>query len=201
MNLFKTILFLVVFISLTSCASGYRNVQPKTLNYVSSSENNGVKLEYKYDVLTKKYSDKELKKGVKVVAVRLTNNSNEDLMFGKEIKLAYENGNEIFILENEKVFKSLRQKSALYLLYLLLAPINLTTTQSNGSSSTYPIGLGIGPLISGLNVAKANMANKRFKTEINEFNINGTLIKKGESKYGLIGIKAEAFETLKVKIE
>jgi hypothetical protein len=34
-----------------------------------------------------------------------------------------------------------------------------------------------------------------------EYNINGTLIKKGETKYGLIGIKADSFDSLKLKVE
>jgi hypothetical protein len=34
-----------------------------------------------------------------------------------------------------------------------------------------------------------------------EYNINGTLIKKGETKYGLIGIKSDSFDSLKLKIE
>jgi hypothetical protein len=34
-----------------------------------------------------------------------------------------------------------------------------------------------------------------------EYNINGTLIKKGETEYGLIGIKADSFDSLKLKVE
>ncbi len=201
MRIIKIIFIFISFISLTSCASGYKVIEPETINYVSSSENNGVKLEYKYDLLNKKYTDKEEKKGVKLVAIKLTNNSNKDLMFGREIKLTYENGNEIFIMENEKVFSTLKQKSAFHLFYLLLTPINLTITNSNGSSDSFPIGVGLGPLLAGMNVIKASLANKKFKNEIKESNMNGTLIKKGETKYGLIGIKADTFDSLILKIE
>jgi len=90
MRIIKIIFLFVSIISLTSCASGYKMIKPKTINYVSSNENNGVKLEYKYDLLNKKYTNKEVKKGVKLVAVKLTNNSKQDLMFGGEIKLTYE---------------------------------------------------------------------------------------------------------------
>ena len=151
--------------------------------------------------MNKKYTDKEVKKGVKLVAIKLTNNSNQDLMFGREIKLTYENGNEIFIMEDDKVFSTLKQKSAFHLFYLLITPINLTLINSNGSTSSIPIGLGLGPLLSGMNIVKASLANKKFKNELMGSDMYGALIKKGETKYGLIGIKADTFDSLKLKIE
>lgn len=201
MRIIKTILLFIAVISLTSCASGYKTIGPKTINYISKDENSGVKLEYKYDLLNKKYTDKEVKKGVKLVAIKLTNNSDQDLMFGREIKLAYENGNEVFIMENDKVFNTLKQKSAFHLLYLLITPINLELVNSNGSSSTIPIGLGLGPLLAGMNVVKASLANKKLKNELTESNLNGVIIKKGETKYGIIGIKADTFDSLKLKLD
>ena len=42
--------------------------------------------------------------------------------------------------------------------------------------------------------------NLSFQNE-REYNINGTVIKKGETKYGLIGIKADSFDSLKLKIK
>jgi hypothetical protein len=201
MRIIKIIFLFIAIISLTSCASGYKIIEPKTVNYISTNEKNGVKLKYKYDLLNKKYSEKEVKKGVKIVAVKLTNNSDQDLMFGREIKLTYENGNEIFIMDNDKVFSSLKQKPAFHLFYLLLTPVNLNIINSNGSSSSIPIGLGLGPLLAGMNMVKASLANKKFKNEILESDMNGTLIKKGETKYGLIGIKADTFDSLILKIE
>ena len=122
-------------------------------------------------------------------------------MFGRELKLTYENGNEIVALENEKVFKSLKQSPATYLFYLLLTPINLYTSSSNGSTSSTPIGLVIGPGIAGGNMIAASSANSNFKKELLEYNINGTLIKAGETRYGLIGINSDSFEALKIKVD
>jgi len=201
MKIFKAALLIISIIALTGCASGYKVVKPNKINYVSTNESNDVKLEYKYNLLNKKYTDKEEKKGVKLIAVKLTNNSSRDLMFGREIKLTYENGSEIFIYENEKVFNMLKQKSMYHLFYLLLTPVNLTITNSNGSTNSVPIGLALGPVLAGGNLVKATLANKKFKNEIMEFNLNGTLIKKGETKYGLVGIKADSFDSLILKIE
>lgn len=201
MRIIKIIFLFIAIISLTSCATSYKIIEPETINYVSSNENNGVKLEYKYDLLNKKNTNKEVNKGVKLVAIKLTNNSNQDLMFGREIKLTYENGNEIFIMENDKVFRTLKQKPAFHLFYLLATPVNYYFKNSNGTVSSIPIGYALGPLLAGVNLVKASLANKKFKKEMMESNMNGELIKKGETKYGLIGIKTDTFDSLKLKID
>ena len=201
------ITFLFVAIStLTNCASGYRTIAPKSINYISMNETENVKFEYKYDLLDKKYAKKEIKKGIKLVAIKITNNSGKDLMFGRDVKLIYENGKEVFVMENEKVFKTLKQSPASYLWYLLLTPVNfyVTETNSNGfqeETSSTPIGLVLGPGLTGGNMIAASSANKEFKEEMLENNINGVMIKDGDTKYGLIGIKADSFDALKLKIE
>ncbi len=206
MRIIKTTLLFFVILTLTNCASGYKMIEPKSINYISTNESNGVKLEYKYDLLDKKYEKKELKKDVKLVAIKITNNSGNDIMFGRDAKLTYENGNEIFVMENEKVFKALKQSPASYLWYLLLTPVNLyiTKTNSNGyqeNTSSIPIGLVLGPVLSGGNMIAASSANKKFHTEMLDYNIYGTIIKNGETTYGLIGIKADSFDSLIIKVE
>ncbi|WP_422079456.1 hypothetical protein [Ulvibacterium sp.] len=202
MKTFKIPLLLLATLTLTNCASGYKMIEPKSINYISTYETANVKLEYKYDLLDKKYSKKELKKGVKLLALKITNNSDSDLMFGRDAKLTYADGTEIFILDNDKVFKTLKQSPASYLWYLLLTPVNLYTTGSDGQqTSSTPIGLVLGPGLAGGNMIAAGSANKRFKTEMLAYDIKGTTIKKGETVYGLIGIKTDSFESLKLKIE
>ena len=201
MRIIKITLLFITISTLTNCASGYKMIEPKSINYISTNETDNVKLEYKYGLLDKKYAKKELKKGVKLVAIKITNNSEKDLMFGRDAKLTYENGNEIFIMENEKVFTSLKQSAASYLCYLLLTPMNLYTTENGQQTSSTPIGLLVGPGLAGGNMIAASSANKKFKTEMLEYNIYGTLIKKGETKYGLIGIKADSFDSLKLRVK
>ena len=201
MRLIKITLLCIVISALTNCASGYKMIKPTSINYFSITETDGVKLEYKYDLLNKKYAKKEYTKGVKLVAIKITNNSNKDLMFGRDAKLTYENDSEIYVMENEKVFTTLKQSAASYLWYLLLTPMNLYTTENGQQTSSTPIGLVVGPGLAGGNMIAASSANKKFKTEMLDYNINGTVIKKGETKYGLIGIKTDSFDSLKLKIE
>jgi len=201
MRIIKITFLFITISTLMNCASGYKMIAPKSINYVSTNETDNVKLEYKYDLLDKKYAKKELTKGVKLVAIKITNNSEKDLMFGRDAVLTYEDGTEIFVMENEKVFKSLKQSPTSYLWYLLLTPMNLYTSENGQQTSSTPIGLVVGPGLAGGNMIVAGSANKKFKTEMLEYNINGTTIKKGETKYGLIGIKADSFDSLKLKMK
>lgn len=206
MKLFKFILFILAISSLTNCASRYKMIEPKTINYVSKNESNSVTFEYKYDLLEKKYEKKEIKKGVKVVAVKVTNNSNRDLVFGRDFTLTYANGEDIHVLENEKAFTTLKQSAASYLWYLLLTPVNFYTSETNSrgfqeNTSSTPVGLVLGPGLAAGNMIAAGSANKKFKRELSDYNIYGTTIKQGETKHGLISVKTNTFDTLKLKME
>lgn len=188
----------------TSCASGYKLISPETINYKSGDQNEGVNLQYKYDLLDKKYAKKEVKNDIKLVAIKVTNNTERDLTFGNEIKLTYENGNQVLVMDNTKVFKDLKQSPASYLFYLLLAPVNFTVTKTDGYSETsnsFPIGLILGPGIAGGNMIAASSANKKFETELLTYDINGTVIPKGQTRYGLIGINSDSFDALRIKLD
>ncbi|WP_255592559.1 hypothetical protein [Marixanthomonas sp. SCSIO 43207] len=104
-------------------------------------------------------------------------------------------------MENDRVFKSLKQSPASYLFYLLLTPLNFYTSSSDADTSSTPIGLVIEPSLACGNMIAAVSANKKFKTEFLEHNINETLIEKSETKYGLVGIKSDSFDALKIKVE
>ena len=63
-------------------------------------------------------------------------------MFGRDAKIAYRNGAEIYVIDNDKVFKTLKQSPASYLWYLLLTFLSLDRYDSNGEqTNTTPINL------------------------------------------------------------
>jgi hypothetical protein len=194
----------ILLILLNSCASGYDKINPETISYVSKNIENDVLLEYKYDLLDNKYRKKELKNGVKLIAVKITNNTDSDLVFGNDMKLAYDNGKELRLVEIEKIYKEIKQSPASYLWYLLLSPMQLNkTSTSNGrqqTESSTPIGLVIGPGIAGGNIIVASSANKKFKKELVEFNIIGKVVKKKETIYGLIGVASNSYDSFKIII-
>jgi hypothetical protein len=204
MNLKRIILSLAIITLLGSCASGYKRINPKTINYYSSSTDRSVNLQYKYELLDKKYKKKEVAKGIRLMAIKITNNSNEDLVFGKDIILTYDDGSKIYIMDNDTVYSSLKQSPASYLWYLLLTPMNLYTNETqNGfqtQTSSTPIGLVVGPGLAGGNMIAASSANKKFQQNLLDFNINGATIKKGESVSGLIGVRSDDYNSINIKV-
>jgi hypothetical protein len=201
---FKIPVLALSVLFLTGCASGYKKIQPKSITFASRSENNSIVLEYKYDLLEKKYKKNELNKGLKVIAIKVTNNGVNDLIFGSDIRLTYENGNELNLLETNVVYKAIKQSPASYLWYLLLTPMQFQTTTTNSfgqqtSSSSTPIGLLIGPGLAGGNIIAASSANKNFSNDLLENDIIGKVIKKGETVYGIIGIRSNNYDSIKVK--
>lgn len=201
---------LVFAMLLNSCASGYRKINPETINYTSKSIESTILLEYKYDLLEKKYRKKETENNVKLIAVKITNTSEKDVVFGTDFKLYYDSGNEVSLIETEKLFKTVKQSPASYLWYLLLTPLQLysgTTTTNNGSfyetkpANTFPIGVIVGPGLAGGNMIAASSANKNFKNELMKFDLNGKTIKKGETIYGLIGVNSNSYDSIKIKLQ
>lgn len=179
---------------LASCASSYKVIGPNSLNYRTTNEDRNIEFSYKYDVLNergnRKYAKKESRTGVKVVAVRVTNNSQESFVFGQDLRV-HSNGIPINIIEPKVIQQQLKQGVPIYLLYLLLTPLQLNT----GDSST-PIGLAVGPGITVGNMVAAASANSKLLQELENNFLNGQKVDPGETVHGLIGIRDSGYNPL-----
>ena len=58
----------------------------------------------------------------------------------------------------------------------------------------------VGPGLTAGNMLGASGANKNFEKELIHYNIYGTEIYSGQTKYGLIGIEADSFESLTIEV-
>jgi hypothetical protein len=186
---------------LAGCASGYNVINPSTLNYKSTSSDKTVTLDYKYNLLSGKYQRKETRKNIRLVAVKITNNSASDLVVGKDLKLTYGNGKEVQIVDNDRVYSELKQQPGYYLFYLLLTPFKFTTTSNGIQTNSIPLGYAIGPGIAGGNIIAASSANGNFKNDLMKYQIMGTTVKSGSSAYGLVGISSDSFDNITIKVE
>ncbi len=206
MKILKISTLVIAVLFLNSCASVYKPVNPEGLKYNSISTHEEVSLEYKYDLLDKKYQKKEQKRDVRLVAVKVTNNSNKDLIFGDDIRLTYENGGQLLLLEREKVFKELKQQPATYLFYLPLTLLSVSFTKESSDYSSYqttstiPVGLILGPALAGGNLYQAAKSNKKFRADLDAYLLQGRRIAPGETVYGLIGLRANNYDALKIHI-
>jgi hypothetical protein len=197
----QKIIFLAAAVLLESCAAGYRAINPPSLNYQSESSDKSVTLDYKYGVLSNRYARKALKTGVQIAAVKIVNNSDRDLVFGKDITLVYTTNNNVPIISTDDVFGKVKQGVPVYLLYLLLTPAMLNTTSSDGETSSVPIGVVLGPGLAGGNMIAAGSANSNFHNELKQYDLTGVTIRKGQAVYGLIGITSESADALKVVVK
>ena len=199
MQTLKLFLFLIFILTIASCANSYKWVDIENQREGNQTSSNGVTLTYKYDVLKKRYHKKEYSKKIRVVQVEINNQSGQDLVFGKDLKITEADGTERYLLSTEAIFTSLKQHPAVYLIYLALTPVKLTV--NNGVQQTVtPVGYVLGPLLALGNMIFAASANEKFRFQLERSNLHNRTIRDGETVYGLIGIDAVGSKSLGIKI-
>ncbi|MFC2151833.1 hypothetical protein ACFLSE_04830 [Bacteroidota bacterium] len=203
-NIFKTLVIFTIAL-LSGCASVYKPINPPTIKYTSHVLKDGISLSYKYDVLNekgnRKYARREDVKSLKIISLKITNNTDSTIAIGKDVAF-YCGSNQLFPLEPIVVKHSIKQAAPSYLLYLLLTPLKLFVTKTTATSvttETYPIGYVLGPTLALGNMAVAGTANTNLLNELNTYNILNQNIEKGETVYGIIGLKDLSYNTISIR--
>jgi hypothetical protein len=186
----------------SSCAGSYTAIRPDRIaTYQASTATAPLQFSYQYDALAqrghnKKYVKKERKKGYHVVAVQVKNNTSSDVNFSRDAVLYY-GDRPVMPIAGGLAAHDMKQGVAIYLLYVLLNPT--FTTQSNGyvtSSNTYYVG----PFIAGGNMLGAGLANKNFRTELENFDLTNRIIHPGETVYGLVCLRETNVAPLRLEL-
>ena len=203
MKKFYAVVVLLASFLFGGCASNYHAINPPSVAFPSSRSVNGIDFTYKYDLLrtygNNKYAKKEDKKGVRVVAVEITNNTGRDLIFPADFQLV-SGDRQVQLLDPVSVHQQLKQGVPIYLLYLLFTPMNLYTHDESGVTSTTRIGLFLGPGLTALNIGIAASANNSFKEELLLYDLNNLEIRDGDTVVGLIGIPDTGFSPLELRV-
>lgn len=201
------LLVLVLSLLISSCASSYKPLSPDTVSFKNGNSNDGIEVAYKYNILAergnKKYAKKEAKKDVKLIAVKITNNTDHDISSADNLEF-YAGDFALNLLDPLMTQKILKQHVAGYLPYLLLSFTRLTITVNSPtvySEEHYPIGLIIGPGIMLGNMLAAANANNKMHEELKAFDIRNILIKKGESAYGIIAVRGMDYDPITARIK
>ena len=113
----------------------------------------------------------------------------------------YSGDAEVRLWPPDLIHKKIKQKTPLYLLYLLLTPMEFSTTSNGYETNSVPIGYVIGPGLAAGNIAVAASANTRLKNELMDFDIMDKEIKSGETLYGLVGIPESGFVPLRIVLK
>lgn len=183
----------------TGCAQSYFALNPTKVVFTASNSLDEISLNYRYDILrekgNRKIANKEIKSNVKLLAVKVTNNTDKAINIGKNA--AFYNGSTmIYPMDAFTIRNVLKQSVPSYLLYLLLTPLTLSVNGSN----PYPIGLALGPVISGGNMLAASGANNSFYKELVQYDILYRDIQPGETVFGLVGFSNLDYAALTLKL-
>lgn len=195
----KLTIVLAVSLLMVSCAGSYKAIRPESLNYPLLTEEEGLKYTYRYDVLSstgnKKYANKERKKNLRLVAIKLTNTSDLPISFSSNMKLSV-GGRAVVPVDPEIVVAQIKQPSGLYMLWSFLwLFINKC---ENGECSSTPIPIGL--LIGLGNTTTAAGSNKRLMNEVKERNLLYKMIDPEETVYGFIGVDSDYNAPLELKL-
>jgi len=199
LNFSSVFLIVVLFVG---CASAYKPVKPMSVYYSNNNINDGISYTYQYDVLqnrkNKKYVKRQRTSDIKVVAVKITNNTNFPINVGEDLRLRC-GGKEIVPMEPTVVKSELKQRTLSYLFYLLLTPLK-GYVQTPGSISTYNIGYVLGPGITAGNMIVAGSANDNFEKELMNENLVAKNIEPGKTVYGLLSFRNIAYDPITIEV-
>lgn len=84
--------------------------------------------------------------------------------------------------------------------------LTVSFTSTNSDSGTYqttntiPVGLILGPALAGGNLYQAARSNKKFREDLNAYDLQGRRIAAGETVYGLLGVRSDNYDALKIYI-
>jgi len=188
-------------IFLSSCAAKYRKINPPVVTYPVNNINEGINFSYRYNVLeergNKKLASKEIKQSVKILAVKIINSTDSTIVLGRNFEI-FSGTDKLKLMEPLTISKAVKQNVPTYLFYLL-GSFSTLKIQRGLSETTLPIGLVIGPGLTLINTSTASKSNRDMLEELETYNLLYKDIKKGETVYGLIGVRDIDFVPLQAR--
>lgn len=190
----------------SSCAGSYTAIRPDRMAITQSSPVGApLQFGYQYDALklhghNKKYVKKEQKKGYHVVAVQVRNNTAADVNFSRDATLYY-GDRPVVPVAAGLAAHDMKQGVAIYLLYVLLNPTFTNNTSTNGyTTSSDGTTFYIGPFIAGGNMLGAALANKNFRSELEQYDLTDRIIHPGETVNGILCLRESNVAPLRLEL-
>jgi hypothetical protein len=179
----------------TGCAGSYTPIRANRITNFSSvtAPSAPVEFSYQYSALmingrNKKYNKKERKHGYQTIAVRIKNNTPNDLNFSRDLEL-YFGDRPVMPVPAIQAANDLKQGVWIYLLYILGGTnVGGSTDPRTGvvtGGTTIPWGLAV----AGGNILGASQANKNLRTEFVTSEMTNKTIRPGETLSGIISLR------------
>jgi len=203
MSKIKYLSVVIILFMVSSCAMYYRPIAPERLNYNIRDKYDDIEISYRYDVLkergNKKMAKKELNGDVKIIALKITNNSDSVIKIGEDAEF-YSGITPIYPLDPNVIKNNVKQSVFGYSFYFL-GVLGGTTFSVNGNVvSQFPYNKILFSAIAIGNMLVANKANNDLLKELVTYDIMYKEIKPGETVYGIIGIKDRSFIPITLKM-
>lgn len=184
---------------LGSCAKSYYPINPAKLQFNTATVTDSLNFATRYNVLAEagneRYAQKEVKNGVKLLAVQVFNRTSHDIVLRKDARFIID-GKIVFPIEPAQMKNQLKQHAGLYMLWGLFWGVYSQCENNDCTVVPIPIGLVIGAI----NTSKASKANKQLLDELEQNNILDMVIKPGESKTGLLGFGTDLNVPVKIEL-
>jgi hypothetical protein len=117
---------------LSGCASSYKPLRPNATYYPTTNTESGLEFSYKLGVLrengNKKYAKREDRKAIRLASVKIVNTSDRSYTVGSNLKF-YSGNSELILIDPATLHRELKQGVPIYLLYLLMTPIQFYSTK------------------------------------------------------------------------
>lgn len=197
-------LLLVFTMFLFSCATKYYAVNPAQVTYGNKAEKSDVDFYYRYDVMAAakngRQSLKEIRNDIKVVAVKIYNNSSQQITVGENVKF-FEGDKELQVVPAEILKRRMKQGVIPYLGFLALSPVKFSYEKDNGAKTVQIFGGAIiGGALAASNMWVASKANAKLKKNLDTYSIIGKNILPGETVYGLVALQRVGYIPLQLKL-
>lgn len=199
----KHLLF-VFCVSLFSCATKYYPINPTQITYGNKAEKSDVDFYYRYDVMAAakngRQTLKEMRNDIKIVAVKIYNNSTQQITIGENAKF-YEGNKELEVVPTAILKRRMKQGVIPYVAYLALSPIKFSYEKDNGAKTVQIFGGAIiGASLAAANMWNASKANAKLKKNLETYSVIGKNVLPGETVYGLIALQRVGYIPLQLKM-
>ena len=198
------LLALVTLALFSSCARSYHPLEPASLRYTHHEEETApLSLGYRYNILTekgnKKFSKAEEKRRLYLVAVEITNFGDRPMTLGKDF-LLQAGDVPVAPVSKMRLYSRLKQKPGFFMFYMFFLHLNIPSQLITGSSSAFvlPTGLILGPALSLGNLFRAKNNNKKFKADLDLYDLTDRPIAPGETVHALVGLSHFTFAPLRI---
>lgn len=199
----RLLLLLSVIPLFLSCASSYKGEIP--MADVKPETGSGVELKLDYNIpqITgcKKFNKRINSSNYTIAKVKITNNGYSPLVVGRSLTFQTLNNNHVPLASGSAVYETIRQRSGLHFLYMLLFWAKFEKTENGRVVSSVPFGYVLAPALSLGNFGVAQSANTRLQRELVEQDLNGKTVNPGEEISGFLCFSRKNIGALKPVVQ